>query len=374
MKKQLLCIVMIASAFFGINSHAQWSTIANDAVGDGNSPALMDGTALDYLYDEETDVLSFRITTADITSSQSMAVGVNVMVNYPGGGSTFNFWGFNNGNPYHRLLTAWVTGSPTAGYSGTIGISDASGVSGSNYTSLSSNNIDISVNTSTNEITLELDRVDLIPDNALGQEVLVAAAVGSNASWNDDIYSATGKITLPGEGAILIESILVEAEGGVTSLTTGTTLQMNASVLPALANSEAIAWSVTNETGEATIGSNGLLTAVLNGDVTVTATATDGSNISGSATISIAIPGLGFNEYNINDLQVYPNPAQHYIMLNNKKSGIMKIYAQDGKLVLVNGHTVSGEKVDISSLTQGVYYIVITSNSEVVYNSKFMKR
>lgn len=377
MKKQLLFIALLASAFLGINSYAQWSTIATDVSGDGSDSALLDGTELEFMHNDADDVLTFRISTADITTSQSMALGVNIMVNYPGGGSTFNFWGNNNSAAYHRLLTAWVTGSPTTGYSGTIGISDAAGVSGGNYTSLSSNNLDITVNTAANEILIELDRADLIPNLALGEDVVVAAAVGSNMFWNDDIYSPTGTINIAGSGGsdVLVESITIDAAGGVTTITSGDgTLQMSAMIFPANASSDAINWSVVNGTGEATISASGLLTATLNGDVEVTATAADASGVSSSTTITIAIPGLGYDELDLTAISFYPNPASNYLVIENDAQGAALIYAQDGQLVLSKENIVSGQKIDISSLATGVYYLLISADNEPVKGAKFIKK
>ena len=47
-------------------------------------------------------------------------------------------------------------------------------------------------------------------------------------------------------------------------------------------------WSVVNGTGQATINSTGLLTAVSNGSVSARATANDGSGVVGSLAITIS--------------------------------------------------------------------------------------
>jgi hypothetical protein len=175
---------------------AQFTTITSDPSGDGSNSAYLDGTLLEYSYDAPSDSVFFRITNSVITPLQSLNLGFNIMVNYPGGGSTFNFWGSDNANPYHKLVTGWVTGMAPSNYSGTIGISDAAGVSNSNYTSLFSNNLDIVVNGVSKTITIGMKRSDLIPDEAMGQPIVTAAAVGTSTGWNDDLYSATGTMTL----------------------------------------------------------------------------------------------------------------------------------------------------------------------------------
>lgn len=198
MKQQIL--TLLTGLLLCSNAIGQtWTTIATDAAGDGSVSALLDGTKLEYYYDQTADSLWFRVTTQTITASQAAAVGVNIMLNIPGGGTTFNFWGTDNMNPFHRLLTTWVTGSAPSSYTGTIGIANAAGISASNYTNLSANNISINVNTSSKTITLGLKRTDFITDAEFSADTITcvaAAAVGSNMSWNDDIYNASGTITL----------------------------------------------------------------------------------------------------------------------------------------------------------------------------------
>ena len=63
---------------------------------------------------------------------------------------------------------------------------------------------------------------------------------------------------------------------------------MVAAVLPTSTTSQAVTWVVSNETGTATISNTGLLKAVTNGTVTVKATATDGSKVVGTKSITLS--------------------------------------------------------------------------------------
>jgi hypothetical protein len=75
-------------------------------------------------------------------------------------------------------------------------------------------------------------------------------------------------------GNVLVTSVTVSGTSGASTITiNGGTLQMTATVLPANATDKTVVWSVINGTGQATISSTGLLTAVRNGTVTVVATA-----------------------------------------------------------------------------------------------------
>jgi uncharacterized protein YjdB len=88
---------------------------------------------------------------------------------------------------------------------------------------------------------------------------------------------------------IPVSGITVTGSGGSHLITTANgTLQMMATVVPANATNRDVTWSIANGTGQATINSSGLVTAVANGVVAAYATAVDGSGISGSLAITIS--------------------------------------------------------------------------------------
>ncbi|CAH1201879.1 hypothetical protein PAECIP111891_01842 [Paenibacillus allorhizoplanae] len=111
-----------------------------------------------------------------------------------------------------------------------------------------------------------------------------------------------------------VSGITLTGAGGATSLLTGSTLQMSAVVQPFDATNANITWSVVNGTGSATITSSGLLTAVSDGNVTVKATAQDGSGIFGTFDLAISqysqliLPVQGATTIYYIDLQAsFPN-------------------------------------------------------------------
>lgn len=89
---------------------------------------------------------------------------------------------------------------------------------------------------------------------------------------------------------ILVTAVTVGTPGNVTTVTKGSNLQMTAAVLPVNATNKNITWSVTNETGAATINSQGLLTPTIAGTITVKATAQDASGKYGAVTITVLEP------------------------------------------------------------------------------------
>jgi uncharacterized protein YjdB len=96
---------------------------------------------------------------------------------------------------------------------------------------------------------------------------------------------------------IPVTGITVAGTGGATTISAnGGSLQLSAGILPVNATIQTVTWSMTNDTGQATINSNGLVTAIASGTVTARATANDGSNVYGTLTITISnqvIPVMG---------------------------------------------------------------------------------
>ncbi|MDO9629434.1 MAG: ice-binding family protein, partial [Acholeplasmataceae bacterium] len=108
------------------------------------------------------------------------------------------------------------------------------------------------------------------------------------ASATDPLIFDEMIITLSNQ-EVLVASITVAGYEGSSMINTfGGTLQMIATVLPLNAENKLVVWSVLNGTGEATISSNGLLTAVSNGTVTVTATSVENNQIFGSLEVMIS--------------------------------------------------------------------------------------
>ena len=87
---------------------------------------------------------------------------------------------------------------------------------------------------------------------------------------------------------IPVTNIIIQGENGVMSVDEENDLQMEAVVSPTNATSSNVTWSVENLTGQATIAfDTGLLTAISQGTVKVTANSSDGSGIIGDTIITI---------------------------------------------------------------------------------------
>jgi hypothetical protein len=72
-----------------------------------------------------------------------------------------------------------------------------------------------------------------------------------------------------------------------------------------------------------------------------------------------------------NSIKIAPNPVIDVLnIISKQKITRSEIYSQEGKLILVT----DTEKVDVRSLTKGVYYIKMYFNDTTVKNLKFIKK
>lgn len=193
-------IVVSVLMCWGLASQAQdWQTITTDAAGDGASNITLDATLFEHAYDSIVDTVYFRLTVNEMPENQQQNFGIHVMIRMAGK-PEFTFWGNENNLKWTKLITVRVSGTPPSNYAGTIGISDIIGINNSNYENLSSNKINIMVDTAAKTITLTMKRVELITDVEMwagsSMNMRVAAAVGSSSAWNDDIFDTTKTITL----------------------------------------------------------------------------------------------------------------------------------------------------------------------------------
>jgi hypothetical protein len=163
---------------------------------------------------------------------------------------------------------------------------------------------------------------------------------------------------------ILATSISVEGEDDATDITSmGGTLQMIATLLPTNAKDSTVTWSVDDE-NIATIDAMGVLTAVANGNVVVTATANDASGVTGSATISISNQTNSVGEVNKAQAKVYPNPTENQITITaNASIDLINIYNVSGQLMESSKYT-SGAK-NISHFTPGIYFVEVHTGNDI---------
>ena len=197
---------------------------------------------------------------------------------------------------------------------------------------------------------------------------------GTIVTFKDYAYNNTPNTAIDagdmGASIILVSSINVSSNANATTISTmGGTLQMTAEVLPSIATNGTYTWTVQNGTGSAMINSSGLLTALTNGTVTVTATANDLSGVIGTKIITLTNQSSGIDEIANQLFSIYPNPVVNELTIENRSDLLIKtieIYSLNGEKI--NGITsnYSVNKIDFNNFKSGIYFInIILENNQI---------
>lgn len=161
--------------------------------------------------------------------------------------------------------------------------------------------------------------------------------------------------------SVLVESITVTADTNAIDTLHGV-LHLTATVLPEEATNKAYTWSIDPET-LASIDSYGNVTAIDNGTVTATATALDGSGVTG--TFQITITGqVGINPVANSKVSVYPNPSSGMVYISNVAKGTASLYNNAGQLVKTV--EISNQTINLSNLNNGIYLMRIVGGNQVI--------
>ncbi len=123
--------------------------------------------------------------------------------------------------------------------------------------------------------------------NYLGNSWTDVSAEGYNCRIK--AYTDKRDTTTPAD--VKVSRITLSASTGLT-LTKGQTQKLTATVAPANATNQTVAWS-TSDKNVATVGANGLVTAVSGGTATITCTAQDGSGVKATCKVTVTVPVSG---------------------------------------------------------------------------------
>ena len=159
-----------------------------------------------------------------------------------------------------------------------------------------------------------------------------------------------------------ISEITISSEDDRVSIDTPDgTLQLFANLLPEEATLGNIEWS-SNNPAIATVDENGLVTAVNDGPVIITAIAQDGSEIESSISLNITGQETVTSVEDEAVFTIYPNPSDNgYFQINGIDPGTqVSVYDLHGRLILSQKTTESRASLEIPG-DKGVYVINLTN-------------
>jgi uncharacterized protein YjdB len=191
------------------------------------------------------------------------------------------------------LIATGCSGSPESGPSSVDAGSDAGTDAGANTATdagSTTSTDDAGSTTSTDDAGSTTSTDDAGSTTSTDAGSTTSTDAGSTTSTDAGSEMATDA------GAILATGLVVASTTGATSITAiGGTLQLTATVVPSGAINPGVTWT-SGSPGVATVDSTGLVTAVGSGTTTITATATDGSGLTGALAVTVAIPFVYFVE------------------------------------------------------------------------------
>ncbi|PZR20492.1 MAG: hypothetical protein DI539_10600 [Flavobacterium psychrophilum] len=189
-------------------------------------------------------------------------------------------------------------------------------------------------------------------------------------SAEDNTILDTIEITIAGQiVAVTSVAISVADDAPATITTDDGALQLTALVLPSNSNQNVV-WSTISGNEYAYMTQDGIVHAIGNGVATVKAVSAEDATILDTIEVTVSGQVLGLDDFNKNELVVYPNPAQTVITLQSA-AVISKvvIYTADGRKVIESNETT----IDITALPQGIYMLTATSDEGKTINKKIIK-
>ncbi len=204
--------------------------------------------------------------------------------------------------------------------------------------------------------------------------IKVYCAVNDNLGWLGEVSSEiSGAIDIAPEISVTGTEDMIVIKDLPPVVYIDSSYQMETFIFNKghLQNSANFTWSV-NLNG-ASIDENNVLHLTQTGNLTVTATLTDNPDILYSVSSFVSEPEK--NE-NINKFQIkiIPNPASDYLQIPGINNASISIYDYYGRIVLRIQNVSENQKVNISSLKQGFYFIKINKNKKSLIKNLIINR
>ena len=337
--------------FLGIQTQAQ--LVINEVLYDPSNNALDGDANGDGSYDQEGD--SF-IELYNSSSTNFDISGYQIWDDTTSGSLKFVFPA-NTWVPPGGVIVVFGSGPLVGNFGGAVVLSADTSADGLNLNN-SGEVIAIRDANGTTVLTFDSDALSNNPNESYTRNPDITGAFEQHNDNFSVLFSPGTRVDgTPFDTNFVVSSIDVQGQGGADSITTlAGTLQMEAMVMPNFAADTTVSWSVPAGNGIATISATGLLTAVSNGSVVVTATANDGTGISGTDTIHISNQDIGLKELNqAFQMEIFPNPAHDQIQVKSPvQIDQIELYTLNGQLLM---ETKQADALNISSLAPGTYLL-----------------
>ena len=354
----LLFALMTSGTMFG-------QLIINEVLYDPSNEELLGDANGDGVYDQEEDSFIEFVNTAETNFNIS---GYQIFDTLSVDNLQYTF-PEDTYIPPGGALVVFGGGTPTGDFGGAIVLTTGDPEDGMNLNN-SGEIIAIVDPEGNTAILFDSDALSNNPNESYTRNPDVTGEFEQHNDNTELLFSPGTMIDgTPFNTAFVVESVDVMGAGGVSVIDVlNGNLQMEATVMPDFASNIEVDWSVTDGNSIAEIDANGLLTALgtADGVVTVTATSTDGTDISGSTEITISNQTLGlFDQRSDISMTVYPNPATDLVRLDtDRKIDRVEIYNLKGQLI--SSSLVLKGNIDVSQLEKAAYIMRVFTENEMV--------
>ena len=198
---------------------------------------------------------------------------------------------------------------------------------------------------SSNESVAVVDENGVVTAVAVGEATITATTV------DDSNLSATCKVTVIPTLVVSIELDQTEA-----SVEEKSDLQLTATILPEHATNKEVAWS-SSDKWVATVDNTGLVTIHSAGEVIITATTTDGTNLSATCRINVY---SGIDGVNGDDV-IVATIGDNIVVKNAQLGSNVRVFAADGAMIA--SEVATDSDVVIEAPVKGIYIVAIDCKS-----------
>ncbi|MBO5749153.1 MAG: leucine-rich repeat protein, partial [Muribaculaceae bacterium] len=198
---------------------------------------------------------------------------------------------------------------------------------------------------SSDEMVAIVDEKGVVTAISLGEVTITATTTdGSN-------LSATCQVTVVPTLAVYIELDQTEA-----SIEEKSELQLTATILPEHATNKEVAWS-SSDKWVASVDNTGLVTIYSAGEVIITATTTDGTNLSATCRINVY---SGIDGVNGDDV-IVATVGDNIVVKNAPLGSVINVYASNGALVATE--VVTDGDVVVETPIKGIYIVSVNGKN-----------
>ena len=198
---------------------------------------------------------------------------------------------------------------------------------------------------SSNEAVATVDANGVVTAIAVGEAIItVTTTDGTN-------LSATCKVTVVPTLVVSVEVTPNSVEAEENS-----EVQLSVNILPENATYKSVEWSSSND-AIASVNANGLVKIRKEGNVVITATTTDGTNLSATCRINVY---SGIDGVNGNDV-IVATIGENIVVKNAKLGSNVRVYASDG--CIITSEIATDGDVVVEAPAKGIYVVAIDGKS-----------